>query len=217
PLSLVFLSFSFSNRTLPHWTGPAYIGYILIAAAWLSGRQKQKKRLIPPVLKVSAGLILVLVVVGVAQIGYGVIPLTKMGMNDPTAQLYGYRQLSGKFQTAAGKAEINNEMPANAPIIESRWFPAANLDYYIGEPANRKVYAVGTLERIHKFYWINKQRGMPEKGSFAWYIGFSDDSPEPSPTIQSHFDSVTCRDTLILTRGGQVIRKAYLYRLYGWK
>ena len=36
PLTLVFLGFSLFRQTLPHWSGPAYSGFILIAAAYLS-------------------------------------------------------------------------------------------------------------------------------------------------------------------------------------
>ena len=35
--------------------------------------------------------------------------------------------------------------------------------------------ALGTLERIHKYHWINKIRGNLEQGTNAYYIALSDD------------------------------------------
>ena len=48
PLIFTFLTFSLFRRTLPHWTGPAYIGLILIAAAYLRDSLSSKKFVLIP-------------------------------------------------------------------------------------------------------------------------------------------------------------------------
>ena len=46
PLIFVFLFFALFNRTLPHWTGPAYLSLIIIAAAWLSEKAMKPEKAI---------------------------------------------------------------------------------------------------------------------------------------------------------------------------
>ena len=43
----------------------------------------------------------------------------------------------------------------------------------------RKVYAIGRLERIHKYQWINRIRGSMKKDEDAYYIALSDDYEDP--------------------------------------
>ncbi len=219
PLSLTFLIVSFTNRTLPHWTGPAYLGYVLIAAAWLSGLKSsgRVKSLVPVGLKISLGLIIFFVVLGLVQIKSGIIPMDKLGITDPTIQLNGYRQMGKKFKVVAELAEADGDVIEGAPILATNWFPAANFDFYVGMPAHKKVYAIGNLERMHKFFWIDQRLGPLRRHLDMYYIGMSDDHPAPGPELFEIFDSVKCRDTLSITRCNRLIRTVFVYRMYGLK
>ncbi len=215
PLILLFLGFSLFQRTLPHWTGPGYLGLILIAAAYLSEPrgESQNSRLVPWPVAASLGFMIFVVVVAVGQIRSGWIPLQRQGMEDVTHDLACWKQLGEKFAIAAKSNEAQGLITKNAPILTFRWFPAANFDYYVGRKTNRPVYALGTLERIHKYSWINKTRGPLKQGSDAWYIALSDDFEDPDALYGNLYSMIVPADTLVLTRGDEIVRKAFLYRM----
>ncbi len=220
PLILVFTSFSLFRSTLPHWTGPGYTGLILLAAAWLNGplnrdtppRFRRWVAILPAML-----LMVSLLTVAIGQIRYGWIPLRKMGVDDVTTDIYGQEQLATKIAPQIKWAEENFLIEPGSPLLTFRWFPAANFDYYIGRKINRNVYAIGTLERIHKYHWINKQRGNLPRGSDAWYIALSDDYEDPSGLYGALYELIIPADTIVILRGSDTIRKAFLFRLIDLK
>lgn len=219
PLAIVFIGFSLYSSTLPHWTGPAYLGLILVAAAWLSGSSERvdSPKLFPWPLRIAVGFQLILILFAVLQINYGVVPLKRLGMDDPTTQLQGWRQLGEQFGEVNKKYVQLKIMPEDAPILTFRWFPAANLDYYVASQMPKKVYSLGTLERIHKYYWIDKARGDLQKGSDAWYIAFSFEFKDPHDRYGLLYDSIVPCDTLKIYRAGNLAWEAYVFRLYGLK
>jgi hypothetical protein len=152
-----------------------------------------------------------------SQIKFGWIPFDRFKSDDFSAQLYGWKQLGAKFSPLVQKDLESGTMPIGSPIITFRWFPAANLDYYVATPIDMKVYALGTLTRIHKYYWIDKQRGNIPKGSSAYYLAFSDDFQYPDDLYGKLFDTIYPPDTIPVFRGEELIRNVYVYRLYGLK
>lgn len=218
PLILVFLVFSLFKSTLPHWTGPGYLGLILIAAAYLSEPVGSKKlRLIPIPVAISLAFILSIVVVGVGQIRYGLVPLQRWKMDDVSLDMYGWRQLGEKVAKVTTWDEQHYLIDPGAPFFTFRWFPAANFDYYVARPLGRKVYAFGELERIHKYHWINQERGKIGVGSDAYYIALSDDYEDPVALYGNMFAMVIPSDTIFITRGHDTVRKAFIYRLIDLK
>ncbi|MCX6282269.1 MAG: glycosyltransferase family 39 protein [Bacteroidetes bacterium] len=219
PLWLVFVSFSLFRSTLPHWTGPAYCGFILIAASWLATPSKDKKRLklIPWSIAVALVFILAVVSLAVTQIRYGWVPLKKWKVEDVSADLWGMQQLGEKFTPMANWEEDHFLIDKGSPVFTFRWFPAANFDYYVARPSGRKVYALGSLERIHKYQWINRIRGDMKKDADAWYIALSDDYEDPVSLYGNLFELVLPSDTIAIIRGHDTIRKAYIYKLINLK
>ena len=101
PLIGTFLAFSFFRSTLPHWTAPGYTTLIPLTAAWLT--EKTTNRLIPNSIKAALGLLLLTIILGIAQIKTGLIPLDKtilfeeIGENDPSLDLFGYTEAGEAF------------------------------------------------------------------------------------------------------------------------
>ncbi len=219
PLVLVFTSFSLFRSTLPHWSGPGYLGFMLLAAAYLAEpkRRDARIRLVPWPLALSVSFLALVVVASVAQIRFGWVPLTRWNVHDPTCDMTGWRQLGEKFTPVAKRDEDQSIMQKGSPILTFRWFPAANIDYYVGTPCGMPVYATGTLERIHKYYWINQLRGNLKPGSDAYYIALSDDYQDPVALYGALFDTIVAADTLILTRKHDTVRKAFVFRLLDLK
>jgi len=219
PLLIVFLIFSLFRSTLPHWTGPAYLGLIFMGAAYLSEPRKngRKLRLVPWPVVFSLLLLAGVVVTGVGQILYGWIPVKRYKVDDVSLDLVGWKQLGEKFQALAAWDEDHFLIDKDAPLITFRWFPAANFDYYLARKENRPVYALGSLDRIHKYYWINQQRGNLKKGSDAWYVALSDDYEDPIANYGPLFEMILPPDTLYILRAKDTVRKAFVFRLIDLK
>ncbi len=219
PLILVFLSFSLFRSTLPHWTGPAYLGLILIAAAYLSEPRGRRNglRIVPIPVAVSLAFIMAIVVVGVGQINYGWIPLKRYKVHDVSLDMYGWKQLGARFATVSAWDEQHYLIDKGAPIVTFRWFPAANIDYYVARNLNMKVYAFGDLERIHKYFWIDRERGNLKRGSDAYYIALSDDYEDPVALYGKMYEMILPSDTICILRGRDTVRRAFVYRLIDLK
>jgi hypothetical protein len=219
PLVLVFISFSLFRSTLPHWTGPGYLGFIVIAAAYLSEprRSDSRKRLVPWPVAISLAFLMLVAVTAIGQIRYGWIPLSRWKADDVSTDLAGWKQLGGKFAQLAKMDEEKSRLAKGSPMLTFRWFPAANFDYYLGRQTGKPVYAIGSLERIHKYHWINNIRGNLKQGSDAYYVALSDDYEDPAALYGALFDTIRPADTLYITRGQDTIRKAFVYRLMNLK
>lgn len=225
PVILLFLGFALFRRTLPHWTGPAYTTLILIAACWQRDKISRLKLLKPfPGLAVWAIILTVLfATVGIGQVTRGwfynprqAVP-SELGKNDVTLDLYGWQQISKKFTLVLTNTEKEGLIKKNAPIISWRWFPAANIDYYIARPMGMKVLALGKFEDIHKYAWLNKARGGFHPGMDAWFICTSRDFKDPVELYGACFDSINIVATLPVYRGGKHVMNAFVYRLHSLK
>ena len=210
PLIAVFLFFSLFRRTLPHWTGPAYISFILITAAYLSS--KKTNTIIPKSIKAALITTLLVFVIGAAQINYGIINLKKYAGSDLTLDMYGWRKITKPFGLIKTKSEQQKDISINAPIISYRWFPAAHIDYHIAIPNQSYVLGLGSLERIHKYAWMNEQRGDFKIGMDAWYLAFDYDYVSPD-FLKPYFTTILPIDTIRIRRAEKVAKEVYVYIL----
>jgi len=219
PLIGTFMIFSLFARTLPHWTGPAYFGFILIAASWLSERSKKHYRwkLFPRPIRISTYLLLLLIILAAGQIRFGWMPLSKWMGRDFTHDMYGWNQLGEKFAPIVQYDRDNHLINAQALIFTFRWFPAANYDYYIARKTGNRIYALSSLDRIHKYHWINMERGNLPAGMDAYFIALSDDYSVPETYFGEMFTLIQPSDTIDIFRGDELVRQAYIYRMFGLK
>jgi len=225
PVILLFLGFSLFRRTLPHWTGPAYTTLILIAACWQRERIVRSKFFKPFPVHVGLSMILMILVafLGVGQVTQGWFDnpgkpvASELGKNDVTLDLYGWQQIGEKFKVVKARTEKNGLIMKDAPFISWRWFPAANIDFYIARPMGLKVLALGKFEEIHKYAWLNKDRGGFHTGMDAWFVCTSRDYKNPAELYKSCFDSIKIVDTLPIYRGGKHVMNAFVYRLKSLK
>ncbi len=221
PIILIFLIFSLFRSTLPHWTGPAYSNLIIIAAVFLRNYYSKNTKIIlfPFTIKLSISVLIIIIILGVGQINFGLINLdkntepTKLGENDFSLDLYGWKQLGEKFEKIRDKDIENNDMNSDATIVSYRWFPAANFDYYVARPLEMKLFAFNKLERIHKYAWINKYRGGLQKGMDAYFISSSRDYLSPFDLYGKYFSSIEISDTIQINRGGKNVMKYFVFRM----
>ncbi|MFM9838858.1 MAG: ArnT family glycosyltransferase [Cyclobacteriaceae bacterium] len=228
PLWLLFTGFSLFRSTLPHWSGPAFLSLILIAAAYWAERIGEQnlpdKKIIRPLRIVLPSYLLVfLLVTAFYIINYSPFTLGKQneiknfGEYDFTQDMYGYDQVNGAFKEISQREESSGSMAKGSALISNKWFPGAHLDFYVARPTNRNLFLIGNLNEIHKYAWINKQRGGLQKGKDYYHIAVSNYYNDPTETFGNYFEKVEPMDTVKITRGGAVMRYAFFYRLKNYK
>ncbi len=223
----LFLYFSLTRQTLPHWSAPGLCLLIPLAGTWLANRQDNMTGLyrIPTVIIASLLLMLLAVGIGSLEIKTGRIQslfssnkptkITAVGTGDPTLDMHGWEQKRMGFEAVRDSLIALGEMRADNGIIAVNWFPAANIDYYIARPLGLRLYAIGDLENIHKYYWINEQRGGVQKGENYWFINQSHNYSDPCWRLRPNFESIIPIDTFPVYRNGQVVEYVFVYKLQG--
>lgn len=220
PLILLFLFFSLFRRTLPHWTAPGYISLILIAAVYLAQKsgKKQVRIFFPREIVLSVSVLMIVLTLGVIQVKTGFIPQKQtnnpreLGDDDLTLDMYGWRQFSDKFSQLADKDFYTKNMNADAPIVSNKWFPAAHLDYYVAQPLGLNLVAIGDLDAIHKYAWINRLRPSIRPGSDAYFITNSRNFKNPV-YLQEYFKWIERPEMIRIFKGRKHVENFFVYRL----
>jgi 4-amino-4-deoxy-L-arabinose transferase-like glycosyltransferase len=222
PLWVVFTSFSIFRSTLPHWTSPAFISLILIAAAYWS-EKKPEQRPIFFWIKFPAYFLAALLFVALYLINYSPFQLGKksnvseFGEDDFTQDLYGWNQIGESFKTISERAEKTGNMPIGSGVVSYQWFPGAHLDFYVARPANRDLFLIGEMNDIHKYAWINLQRGGLKKGSDYYHIAVSNMYRDPRELFKNYFEKIEPIDTVEIKRANKIMRYTFFYRLKNYK
>ncbi|MEI7588842.1 MAG: glycosyltransferase family 39 protein [Chitinophagia bacterium] len=219
PLILTFWVLSLFNSTLPHWTGPAFISLFLIAGVYWSSYSRKS---IPVLLKWAIGFM------GIAMIGFvGVVKffpkqlgsdqLENLGEYNPINDVTGWEYFSKEFSKIVQKDKAEGKMSNNAPIVVHKWFPGGHLLFYTAPVVNTRVIAIGLLEDVHKFAWLNQMQAGLRIGEDAYCIVPSNLPANPSILYGTYFTSIQSPDTIPMVSKGVLLRNFYVYRLKGCK
>lgn len=221
PLILLFLFFSLYKQTLPHWTGPAWTSMIILSAAYL--REIGKEKLLPAFTLSSLAVLSIVVILGIMQIKGGMLfydggdKAENRGQNDVSLDMHGWRQLSDEFSLILQEEENAGNINPQSPFIGSRWFPLANIDYYLASPEGIKVLGLGSLDALHKYAWMNKERGGFSLGMDAWFLTVSRDFQDPQKLYEKYFDEIVLAYTIPIHRNGKHVMNAFFYYLKDMK
>ena len=216
PLIVVFLFFSLARPTLPHWNAPAYVLLILLSAAYLRDRQSGLEKFPKPIIAALAVLVITLMV-GVAEIKTGFIPLDKhtepeqLGRDDFTLDMYGWRQLGEKFADFRAEKIAEGVMNEEDGIVANEWFPLANLDYYVARPLGLRVMGIGWPQFLHEYLWINEKRGGFTLGESYWFLTDSRYLKDPKTTYQWYFKEIDLAGTIQIERCGEPAKNIFVY------
>ena len=216
PLILVFLIFSLTRPTLPHWNAPAYVSLILLSAVYLRDRQAKSDKL-PKSIIATLSVLLITLVVGVAEIKTGFIPLDKhtepemLGRDDFTVDMYGWRQLGEKFADFRAEKIAEGVMSEEDGIVANQWFPLANLNYYVARPLGMRVMGLGWPEFLHKYLWINDERGGFHLGENYWFLSDSRYPKDPKTTYQWFFKEIEQVGVIEIERCGKPAKNFFVY------
>lgn len=226
PLIGLFIYFSFTRPTLPHWSAPGISFLIPFAAAFLEERQtnNEQQAAIPNVIVYALLLMLFVVGIGSLEIKTGKIQecfhhsdkmdSSTLGKRDVTLDMYGWKQMSEKFAKSRQQAISDGKMKETDGLVALQWFPAANMDYYIATPLNIPLFGLGDISQIHKYQWINEIRGQLQPGHDYWFLNQSCHSFDiDNWWLVTYFEEVVPIDTLTIDRCGKPAEYVFVYRL----
>ncbi len=230
PLIFTFWGLSLFNPTLPHWTGPGFIALFLIAGVYWSGRSNRKLKdadpnkaaNIPLIIKWAGGLLGVLII-GFLLLVYvfpkqlGSDKLSNLGEYNPINDVTGWNDFSVAFENIVIKNKQSGEMKGSTPIIVNKWFPAGHILFYTARPLQMSVFAIGALEDVHKFAWLNDRLAQQNKGlkigDDAYCIVPSNLPSDPLLLYGNYFDKIEKPDTIPVVSKGVLLRNFYVFRL----
>ena len=216
PLIIVLLVTSVFNETLPHWSGPAYLSLMLVAACWLDERTKSIR---VRWLKTAGWFFVTVVTIGTLSIRFlplriGNRRMNYLGTGDITLDMNGWKKFALDFDTLYQSDIRSGSMKPNAIIVSDYWFPAGHLDHYYAMPFHRNLIAFGDLTSIHHFAWLNKIRPRLIKGTDAYFIYPTNEYGPPMQNLKNEFRSVEDSVLIPQFRAGKLVRYFVIYRMH---
>ena len=220
PMIALFWFFSLTRLTLPHWNSPAFVLLIILIACYLRDKHHVSERL-PGAIVAAMCVLLLTLGVGVTEIKTGFIPLDKhtdpeqLGRDDFTLDMYGWRQLGEKFADFRAQKIAEGVMNEEDGIVANQWFPLANLDYYVARPLGMRVMGLGWPEQLHKYLWINDERGGFQLGEDFWFLSDSRYPKDPRTLYQWFFDEIEWVGSIEIDRCGKPAKCFMVYTCKG--
>jgi hypothetical protein len=188
----------------------------LLSAVYLRDKKSESDKLPKSIIAALAVLVITLVI-GVAEIKTGFIPLDKhnepemVGRDDFTVDMYGWRQLGEKFSEFREQKIAEGVMKKEDGIVANQWFPLANLDYYVARPLGMRVMGLGWPEQLHKYLWINDERGGFHLGENYWFLSDSRYPKDPRETYQWFFKEIELVGVIEIDRCGKPAKNFFVY------
>jgi 4-amino-4-deoxy-L-arabinose transferase-like glycosyltransferase len=214
PLIIIAFGISLFKNVLPHWTGPAYSGLILLTACYFS----TYKKIIPRPLFIATALLSIIVTAGIFVINFMPGTLGKkdkifLGDGDFTLDMYGWNNLKKEVGQILKQDVQTGTMSKNAVIISNQWFPAAHIDYYIAMPLQKDVIAIGNTGDIHQYAWINNKRKILQAGDDAYCIVPSNNYVDVKAMYAAYFATILNAEIVEQKRNSKPCRYFYIWRL----
>lgn len=206
PLVVVLLFLSFFNKTLPHWSGPAYYSLFMVAAIGWHHWNKGIRFLIGGV-----GLLVVILGIGLAQVGTGFLPMPehanpdRLGSKDFSLDLYGWDQLSVKFDQLVSEDMAYQRVDSSAVLYTRNWFPAGQIDYYLGYRSGRTLMVESNLQEQHHYYFVNTLRAKEIQSPFVYFIISSRYQFKVPEAFMERYQEIWPPRRIDITRGGKPV------------
>ncbi len=224
PMIGVVWLLSLFRDTLPHWTGPAYTMLIPLAAVYIRNKvySNPKAAPTPAIVKAALSLPVLLMALLLWSIKYlpfqlGSTDTVKLGAGDLLLDMSGWEKFEAEFNTLYKQDTASGQIKKDVSIITDYWFPAAHLDYYVARPTGLNFLAIGSLNNIHQYAWLNTYRSSLGAGQDAYYIAVSNYFDPPSPALMNSFERTDSPVSIGQFRHNIRVRNFYIYRMRGYK
>lgn len=214
PMIFLFWSLSLFNDILPHWSGPAFIPLYILAAMALA---KVTSKKYPSILTIATSILafvflLVVYLVQYYPANFGNKNQQNFGEGCPTLDISGWKNMSDEFNKIVEADKANNQMK-NPVILINKWFPACQFQLYTSTKTKLKIFAVGNLEDVHQFAWLNKTQKGLTLGNDAYCIVPSNQITNVFDAYGKYFEKIEIPQIIEQKRGNKAVRYFYVYRL----
>lgn len=221
PLIITATVISLFKNVLPHWTGPAYSGLILLTACYFA-KQKNKtsrdKKIIPRPILFANALLTAIVITGIILVNFfpgtfGKKDKQLYGEGDFTLDMYGWKKFAPDFSKIVEADVKAGLMKADAVIISNKWFRAAHTDFYVAMPLKKNLIAIGDTNDIHQYAWINTKRKMLQPGDDAYCIVPSNYYTAVQSVYAAYFTTILSPLIIEQKRNGTRCRYFFIWRM----
>lgn len=224
PLIIILLGISLTRDTLPHWSGPAYISFILITAVYLPSMLLRPAFLKKNIFNISYAAIIFLtgmITAGLLAVNFypgtaGKKDIVLLGDGDFTLDMYGWKETAKKFNALYSRSKEKN-ITTTSFIISNKWFPAAHIDNYIAQPMHLDFIALGDTGDIHTYAWLNNYRKQLQQDDDAWFITTSNNFQNPEEKYAGIFKTISKPDTITIKRSGLPAKNILIYLLKSYR
>lgn len=223
PLLGIALLVSFFKEVLPHWTGPAFLGLVLLTACWFRKQIfTRAKQSLPMAIRLASILLMLIVALALPLIQYlpgtlGKKAGTTIGDGDFSLDMYGWKKLRKAFSSVIDADIKAGRMQANPHLVTNKWFPAAHFDYYVAMPLGVNLLAVGDTNDIHQYVWLNQIRRPIKPSDDAYAIVPSNNYIDVALVYGRYFSSFEPMPAIEQYRNGVICRRFYVWRLKSYK
>jgi hypothetical protein len=201
----------FRDTTLPHWSGPAYVSLLPLAAIGLAGRHKG--RFLPRAVPAAAGLYVATLlawffIVHFFPGTYGRKDAQELGTGDISLDQYGWEDAGKAFAGIYAKERAAGRIDAGTPVVAAYWW-GAHIEYYFCRPAGIPFRAVGPLPDIREYHWRNALYENKVSSEVALCILASDEHYG----LPSNYRKAQALYRIEIFRGGRPAHTFTVYRL----
>jgi hypothetical protein len=236
PLVILLLGVSlFRDTTLPHWSGPAYVALIPLAAIYLTG---PTIRFAKKILVASVSSLFISLVAWQYLIHYAPEALGKRDVDKKSfpAEKHTVKRLFSGFESFQLTAETRHSwepaeeaflklyqqenrsgrMEKDAPVICYKWW-GAHIEYYFCHPNKIPMVGLGEPDELHEYLFTNAERKDTVNLNTAYCIVPADDNYNVQLKYLPYYHTIDKPSLISVERKGKPDVKFYVYRLSGWK
>ena len=210
PLLIVIFFLSMFRTTLPHWSGPAYVSLLPIAAIGLSEMSLIKFKIF---YRSAFSYTIILFVLIAAAVNFYPGTFSKevglgLGKTDISLDAYGWKEAGEKF-AAIYKSRSSS---SKHPMVCNTWW-GAHDEYYFARPLNIKMIGLGSVLDVHHYAWRLKYDTANVKMDTAYAIVHSYDYFDAKKAFANYYSKVDSIATIPIVRNKKLAYNFYVYEL----
>jgi len=210
PLLIVIFFLSMFRTTLPHWSGPAYVSLLPIAAIGLSEMSLIKFKIFYRS-AFSYTIILFILIAAAVNFYPGTFSNevgTALGKTDISLDAFGWKEGGEKF-AAIYKARNTS---SKHPMVCNTWW-GAHDEYYFARPLDIKMIGLGSVLDIHHYAWRLKYDTANIKMDTAYAIVHSYDYFDAKKAFATYYSKIDSIATIPIVRNKKLAYNFYVYEL----
>ncbi len=218
PLLLIIWGIALFRQALPHWSGPAYITLIPIAAIGLSRLHFNRFKKISKWLFFYCLIFVFFIIVAVAFYPgtFGNKQADVLGKGDISLDSFGWKEASKKFALLYNDKFPNQLSTNKVPLICNSWW-GAHEEYFFARPLKINMIGLGSVQDLHNYDWKNKKAVQYNTMDTALCIVHSDEFYDPKKVYAPYYTNIDSIATIEVMRNKKPAHKFYIYVLNGWK